>query len=46
MAGNGRKARHSWGVVVAGVLVMLFGVAGGSLPASGQGNTPPAVQTK
>lgn len=36
------RSRHHWGVVVAGVLVMAFGVAGASLPASSQ-DKPPAV---
>lgn len=38
------RGRHHWGVVIAGVLVMAFGVAGASLSASGQ-DTPPGVTT-
>ena len=46
MAGNACRARHSWGVVLVGALVMLFGVASGSLPASGQGDHPAVGQSK
>jgi hypothetical protein len=46
MTGRVGRGRHHWGVVIAGVLVMAFGVAGASLPASGQGQAPaPAVST-
>jgi hypothetical protein len=42
----GGRRRHHWGVVIAGVLVMVFGVAGASLPAAGQDNAPPVATTR
>lgn len=41
----GRRGRHHWGVVLAGVLVMAFGVAGASLSASGQDKAPAPAAT-